>query len=44
MNTYAQDIRVGEIEVDTGNDWLDLAFVTFLIILVAVLAHKLRRP
>lgn len=30
----AQDIKVGPIDVDTGNDWQDLGFV---VVIIAVL-------
>lgn len=39
---YAQDIEVGPIKVDTGNDWMDFGFVIVLILLVAFLYYKLK--
>jgi hypothetical protein len=32
--TVAQDIEVGPVRVDTGNDWMDLGFVLLLLIVI----------
>lgn len=34
----AQEIEVGPVRVDTGNDWMDLGFVIVLLVIVAILA------
>lgn len=35
MFVSAQDIEVGPIRVDTGNDWMDFWFILILIIVAA---------
>lgn len=37
MEAYSQDIEVGPVRVDTGNDWMDFGFVIVFVILIAVL-------
>ena len=41
--TVAQDIEVGPVHVDTGDDWMDLGFVIVLLVVVAVIAIVVRR-
>lgn len=36
----AQDIEVGPVRVDTGNDWMDLGFVLILVIVIGTLFYK----
>ena len=42
MNAYGQEVTVGPVTVDTGNDWFDLGAVAALLVLVCVLSivHK----
>lgn len=43
MQIEAQDIEVGPISVDTGNDWLDFWFVIVLIVVSAVAYITIKR-
>ena len=43
MNAYAQDISVGPIEVDTGNDWMDFWFVIALLIIASICYIAIKR-
>lgn len=42
-SSYAQDIEVGPVRVDTGNDWLDFAFVVILLVALAVIYRFIGR-
>lgn len=42
MNATAQDIDVGPVHVDTGNDYLDLGFVIVLLAAL-LLGYALKR-
>lgn len=35
MLLYSQDIEVGPIRVDTGDDWTDFIMVIMLVVIVA---------
>jgi len=39
---HAQDISVGPVRVDTGNDFMDLGFVVILIV-VLLIAYGVKR-
>lgn len=43
MEAQAQSIEVGPVKVDTGKDWLDLAFAIILIAFLVFLTAKLKR-
>lgn len=40
MNSYAQDIDVGPVHVDTGNNWLDITFVLIILIAIAIIFRR----
>jgi hypothetical protein len=42
MEAQAQEIEVGPVRVDTGNDWMDFGFVLIILILIAVLGYIFR--
>jgi hypothetical protein len=44
MKAYAQEIDVGPVKVDTGNDWMDFGFaLVFVGIFLAVYVIFIRR-
>lgn len=43
MNAYAQDVEVGPVRVDTGNDAVDIAAAAGLFILAAIVYIVVRR-
>ena len=43
MNAYAQDISVGPVEVDTGNNWLDFGMVVALLIIGSICYIAIKR-
>ena len=39
MNAQAQEIEVGPVRVDSGNDWFDLGAVILLLVVVALVGR-----